>query len=131
MDPENHWLVEENHLPGGSDSQGLCEFRECRPRWVKLGLGREVSGELGEISFSHFRFALQKESHGKSQHTTHVPFDFPTDQRLPGRPDRPTYRPRGPCTTVQGKWFGAAMWGVLRHISFLAQFGLAMVGTIY
>ena len=25
MDPENHWLVEENNLPGGHD-HGLCEF---------------------------------------------------------------------------------------------------------
>ena len=29
MDPENHWLVEENTLPGGQDVRVYVSFREC------------------------------------------------------------------------------------------------------
>ena len=35
MDPENHWLVEENTLPGGQDVRVYVSFRECK---YELGL---------------------------------------------------------------------------------------------
>ena len=43
MDPENHWLVEENTLPGGQDVRVYVSFRECkRPRFFQVI--RKVSG---------------------------------------------------------------------------------------
>ena len=30
MDSENHWLVEENTLPGGQDVRVYVSFRECK-----------------------------------------------------------------------------------------------------
>ena len=32
MDPENHWLVEENNLPGGQDVKVYVSFRECKTK---------------------------------------------------------------------------------------------------
>ena len=37
MDPENHWLVEENTLPGGQDVRVYVSFRECMI-WVYRSL---------------------------------------------------------------------------------------------
>ena len=37
MDPENHWLVGENTLPGGQDVRVYVSFRECMI-WVYRSL---------------------------------------------------------------------------------------------
>ena len=34
MDPENHWLVEENTLPGGQDVRVYVSFWECIDPWL-------------------------------------------------------------------------------------------------
>ena len=47
MDLDNHWLVEENTLPGGQDVRVYVSFRECfpPPGTDRLVFGRWTSDE--------------------------------------------------------------------------------------
>ena len=56
MDPENHWLVEENNLPGGQDVRVYVSFRECTRKNRSDGFQVRMSSfqtEFGAIHENH------------------------------------------------------------------------------